>query len=288
VIESSGGNAKEMTEGGRLHRYLGGSSSSERQMWTDLNAWMHMQALQWESAGAQLLAELGDGSGLRAADLGCGPLGWLRLLSGWVGPTGRVVGTEVTEATAEPARLTVRSEGLSNVGVVVDDVFSSWLQPGSFDLVHARFLLGPLGRHDEQLDTYRRLVKPGGWLVVEEPDSSTWRFNPDAPASQRLYELALRVLARSGRDLDIGRQLHGMLRRFCERPELRAHVLALPPGHVYRSLPLMASAAMRDAFAEEIGASELDSLIAISEEELRDPERWCTTFTMIQAFTRLP
>ncbi len=269
-------------------RYFGGSSRSERRMWTDVNAWMHMQAQQWEPAGAKLLAELGDGEGLRALDLGCGPLGWLRLLSGWVGPGGRVVGTEVSEGTAEPARLTVRSEGLSNVSVVVDDVFDTWLQEDSFDLVHARFLLGPLGRHDEQLATYRRLVKPGGWLVLEEADSGSWRYNPDAPACRRLYDLSVSLFASRGRDLDVGRQLHAMLRASGVEPELRAHVLALPPGHVYRCLPLMAASAVRDAFVEEIGADELDSLVARCEKELRDPRLWCTTFVLVQAFARLP
>ncbi|HEY4028603.1 MAG TPA: methyltransferase domain-containing protein [Candidatus Dormibacteraeota bacterium] len=257
-------------------------------MWTDLNAWMHMQALQWEPAGARLLAELGDGQERRALDLGCGPLGWLRLLSSWVGPAGKVVGTEGTEDTAEPARLTVRSEGLNNVSVVVDDVFDSWLPSSSFDLVHARFLLAPLGRHEEQLATYRRLVKPGGWLVLEEPDLGAWRYNPDAPATQRLWDLTLQFVARVGRDASVGRQLYGMLRRHSEKPELRAHVLALPPGHVYRTVPLVSAATLRKAFIEEIGEEELDSLFARSEEELRDPERWCTSFVLVQAFARLP
>jgi len=269
------------------HRYFGGSELGERRIWTDVNAWMHMQAQQWEPAGEQLLRELGDGAGLHVVDLGCGPLGWLRLLSGWVGPAGEVVGTEVTEETAQAARQTVRSEGLSNVSVVVDDVFSSWLPDRSFDLVHARFLLGPLGRHEEQFATYRRLLRPGGWLVLEEPHSAAWTFHPPAPASQRLYVLGIRFLAEWGRDLDLGGRLPAMLRPYSEQPGVRAHVLALPPGHVYRSLPLMMTAPMREAFAQTIGAEELDSLIARSEEELRDPERWCTTFVLVQAFARI-
>jgi ubiquinone/menaquinone biosynthesis C-methylase UbiE len=268
-------------------RYFRGSSLEERQMWTDVNAWMHMQALQWEPAGAQLLRELGDGTGLRALDLGCGPLGWLRLLSRWVGPEGEVVGTELSEATAEPARLTVLSEGLSNVSVAVDDVFDTWLPDASFDLVHARFLLGPLGRHEEQLATYRRLVRPGGWLVLEESDSVAWRYNPPAPACDALYRQAIRCVEALRRDPDVGRSVWGMLRRHSAQPAIRAHVLALPPGHVYRSLPLMAATALREVFEEAFGAAALEALMARAEDELRDPERWCTTFVLVQGFARV-
>lgn len=64
-----------MTEAGATHEFLGGSSQVEHRRWADVNAFMHMQALQWEPAGQELLAELGDGQGLRALDVGCGPLG---------------------------------------------------------------------------------------------------------------------------------------------------------------------------------------------------------------------
>ena len=271
----------------RTYQYVGGSSESERQLWADLNAWMHMQAVQWEPAGASLLAELGDGTGMRAVDVGCGPLGWLRLLSRWVGPSGAVVGTEPSEGTAEPARLTVRSEGLSNVSVVVDDVFDSALPERSFDLVHARFMLGPLGRAEEQLATYRRLVRPGGWLVLEEPDMASWRFNPDAPANRRLNELQLEWAHTIGRDLDTGRQLRTILRSLDEAPVLRAQVLVLPPGHVYRALALMFATAGRAALAERIGAEEIDALLARAEEELRSPDLWCTSCMLIQGCARV-
>lgn len=267
--------------------YVGGSPQGEQRLWADLNAWMHMQAVQWEPAGAQLLGELGDGSGLRAADMGCGPLGWLRLLSRWVGPSGEVVGTELSDATAEAAWLTVRSEGLSNVSVVVDDVFVSGLPPASFDLVHARFMLGPLGRPQEQVATYRRLVRPGGWLVLEEPDVGAWRFNPAAPANERLNELQLAWAHTMGRELDSGRRLRTILRALCVEPQIRAHVLVLPPGHVYRAVALMFATAGRQALAERIGAEEVDELLARAEEELRDPELWCTSCLLIQAFARL-
>jgi SAM-dependent methyltransferase len=283
MMDDSGMSADEMT-----HQFYGGSSASERRLWSDVNAWMHMQALQWEPAGQRLLAELGDGTGRRVVDMGCGSLGWLRLLSGWVGPAGEVVGTEATEETAGQARLTVRSEGLSNVSVVVDDVFDSWLPERSFDLVHARFMLGPVGRPDDQMETYRRLVRPGGWLVLEEPDSSRMRFNPGAPANERLSEIAMECLGTLGRDLGVGRQLRTLLRRYGEQPELRAEVLVLPAGHAYMSLALMMVTTFRDRVAPAVGGPELDALLARADEELRDPELWCTTFTLIQGYARIP
>ena len=268
--------------------YLHGSSRAEKQLWTDLNAWLHMQALQWEPAGRELLAELGDGTGLRVADMGCGPLGWLRLLSRWVRPSGEVVGTEVADAVAEQARLTVRSEGLANVTVVVDDVFHSMLPERSFDLVHARFMLGAVGQPEVQLDTYRRLVKPGGWLVLEEPDAAALRFNPRAPANERLTDLTTTFFHDLGRDFDTGRLVRSLLRTCGEVSVLRARVLVLPPGHVYRAIILMGASTIRDALAGWIGAEKVDRLFAEAEAELRDPELWCTSFALIQGCARLP
>jgi SAM-dependent methyltransferase len=269
------------------HEYYGGSSDVEHRRWADVNTFMHMQALQWEPAGQELLAEIGAGEGLRALDVGCGPLGWLRLLSRWVGPAGDVQGTEVTDATAELARLTVRSEGLSNVTVVVDDVLDSWLPARSFDLVHSRLMLSSVGSPDQQLATYARLLKPGGILVLEEPESGSWRFNPPAPANQRLVDLAVEVGRMLGRDLDYGRQVRTALRQFDAEPVMRARVLVLPPGHVYRSLPLMFGTLTRDFHAGRMGSEAIDGLLAAAEEELQDPELWCTTFTLVQGFARV-
>jgi ubiquinone/menaquinone biosynthesis C-methylase UbiE len=268
--------------------FLGGSRASEKQIWTDVNGWMHMQAAQWEPAGHDLLRELGDGTGLRAVDMGCGPLGWLRVLSRWVGPTGEVVGTEVSDSTAEPARQTMRSEGLSNVEVTVDDIFDTSLPERSFDLVHARMVLGPLGRPQDQVATYCRLVKPGGWVVLEEPDMGAWSFNPDAPANRRLTELMITSYQAVGRDVTIGRQIRTLLRPYSEKPVLKAHVLALPPGHAYRLWPMMGAAAIKERLAAECGAEEIEALFAEADRELRDPELWCTTFALIQGYARIP
>ncbi len=113
--------------------------------------------------------------------------------------------------------------------------------------------------------------------MLEEPDAASWRFNPDAPANHRLYEFIMDWTSSIGRNMNMGRQLRRMLLRFSGKPVLRAHILALPSGHVYGALALMLGTAFRDALAERIGAEEIDSLLARAEEELRDPELWSTS-----------
>jgi len=62
------------------------------------------QSRVWEPAGRRLLATIGGGAGLRVLDAGRGALGWLSVLSGWVGAAGRVVGTDVLASLLDAAR----------------------------------------------------------------------------------------------------------------------------------------------------------------------------------------
>ena len=143
---------------------------------------LQLQSRVWEPAGKALLAELPAGPGSRALDVGCGVMGWLRVLSEWVGPSGEVVGSDVDARMLARAGEFVGTERLANVQLVEDDLFQSNLPAASFDLVHARFEIAPLGRAEEQVRAYRSLLRPGGTLVLEDPDMASWRINPEAPA----------------------------------------------------------------------------------------------------------
>jgi SAM-dependent methyltransferase len=247
---------------------------------------LQLQSQVWEPTGRQLLSKLGDGSGGWALDLGCGALGWLRILSEWVGPTGRVVGTDIDQGLLDAARSFLDAEGISNVELVVDDLFDSELEPRSFDLVHARYQIAPLGRGPEQVASFRRLVKPGGWLALEEWDLGSWHFNPPAPAADRLIRLISEIFAALGGEA--GRGLPELLRDSdIEEPELDAHVIALKPGHPYLRLPLQFSLALESRLLEKVSDDELATLRRETESELAEPGRWGTTFTLIQCWGRL-
>lgn len=247
---------------------------------------LQLQSRVWEPAGRKLLSRLGDGSGGRALDVGCGALGWLRILGEWAGPSGQVVGTDMDEGLLDAARSFLDAEGISNVELVVDDLFESKLEPRSFDLVHARYVIAPLGRGREQVASYRRLVEPGGWLALEEWDLGSWTFNPPAPAADRLIRLIAEIFAALGGEA--GRGLPELLRDIgIEKPELDAHVIALKPGHPYLRLPLQFSVALESRLLEKVSEDELAMLRRDTESELAQPSRWGTTFTLIQSWGRL-
>jgi SAM-dependent methyltransferase len=244
---------------------------------------LQLQSRVWEPTGRQLLSKIGSGSGKRVLDVGCGALGWLRILSEWVGPSGQVVGTDIDESLLEAARSFLEAEGISNVELVVDDVFDSKLEPRSFDLVHARYLIAPLGRGPEQAASHQRLVRPGGLVALEEWDLGSWHFNPPALAAEGLIRMVSEIFAGLGGEA--GRALPELLREIgVEEPDIDAHVIALRPGDPYLRLPLQFSVALESRLLETLSEDELGSLRDEAEIELAEPGRWGTTFTLIQGW----
>jgi len=247
---------------------------------------LQLQSRVWELSGRTLLEEIGDGDGTHVLDVGCGVLGWLRILSEWVGPDGEVTGTDVDEAMLSAADRFVTDEGLANVGLVKDDLFASELEPHGFDLVHARYEITPLGRAREQMEAYLRLARPGGILVLEDPDAASWHFNPPAPALDRLIALILEAFRMSGGNFDSGREHLHLLREFGIEGTIRSEVVALPPGHPYLRLPLQFATALEERLLSLVSADELETLREQGEAELQEPGRWGTTFTLVQCWGR--
>jgi hypothetical protein len=149
-------------------------------------------------------------------------------------------------------------------------------------------ILGPLSHRVGEM---QRLVRPGGVLAIQEPDSTAWAPTPRHPAWDRLTKVIGGAFARRGGDFDVGRRTYGMLRHAgLQDVDVRVAVLSLPDGHPYRRLPIQFAASLRHCILEDLVSdeTELEELIADCEKIAADPETYITTFILTQAWGRVP
>lgn len=251
---------------------------------------LQLQARVWEPAAMAMLEEIGLKPGERALDLGAGAMGIVRPLSKAVGTSGRVVAVDNDATQLSALTRWVQNEGLSNVDIVNADAFSTGLPAGTFDIVHVRFLFAPVGRDGELLAEMRRLVRPGGVLAIQEPDSSCWDFYPQNASFTELKSLILAAFRAAGGDFDAGRRTAGMLEKIgCANVETRAYVHVLGAPHPYRRLPVQFAQSLRPRILSSGGAfaARLEELIASCESVAADPTYRMTTFLVTQAWGRL-
>ena len=176
------------------------------------------------------------------------------------------------------------AEDLGNVTLVNDDLFASELAPSSFDLVHARALIFPLGRGPEQMATHLRLVRPGGTVVLEEVDTASLHHLPRAPAFDQLKPLVIEAFRKAGGDPDAAATQLELFRSAGIEPNLRAEIRALSPGHASLQEPLQYLTALDGLLRSLVDADELQRLRAEAERELQDPDRWGLDFTLVQCW----
>jgi SAM-dependent methyltransferase len=168
--------------------------------------WREHAAAAWQHAGFK--------SGHAILDVGCGPGFGTADLSQFVGPTGRVVGVDLSDKFVTR----VRSLGLGNVTAQVCDVQSlaTTLRDSisTFDGVYARWVLCFVPDPQQVIDGVARLLKPGGRFVIQ--DYYNYRAIKVAPRSEA-FERVIRAVDESwrirGGDPDIGCRLPAMLAR---------------------------------------------------------------------------
>ena len=125
-------------------------------------------------ATERMLDAAGVVAGARVLDLGTGTGDTALLAAQRVGPAGRVVATDVSEAMLQAAAETVTAAGLTNVELQRQDASAlAGLEPDSFDAVIARFSLQFVPDLAAALAGIQRVLKPGGrfgalvWAAAE-------------------------------------------------------------------------------------------------------------------------
>jgi SAM-dependent methyltransferase len=80
-----------------------------------------------------------------------------------------------------------------NLRVVRHNVVTEDFRPGTFDLIHARFLLEHLPQRDAILAKVAGWLAPGGWLVIEDAAAFAMEASP-YPAMRRMRDAMRRYM----------------------------------------------------------------------------------------------
>ena len=185
--------------------YIHGTSPEEQ----------HRLTLMNRLANEGSLRELGLTGGERILEMGAGLGEFARAMRRAAGPSGSVVGIDASPEQIARARELARAAGEDGLvdlrrGDVLDPPLRAdeW---GSFDVVHARFLLEHLPDPHRAVEVMARAARPAGRIVLEDDDHDLLRLWPEPRGLARVWDAYMESYRKLGCDPLIGRKLPRLL-----------------------------------------------------------------------------
>jgi ubiquinone/menaquinone biosynthesis C-methylase UbiE len=169
------------------------------QGWSDERARLAGIEAMWDVGTRDVLARHGARPGAHALEVGAGGGSIVEWLAERVGAAGHVLATDLDPRFVEPLASDV-------VEVLRADVVTDELPEATFDLAHTRLVLEHLAGREAALDRLVRALKPGGWLIVEDYDWTSFGFDPDGEVETRAANAVVALMTQAGFDATFGRR----------------------------------------------------------------------------------
>lgn len=190
------------------------------------------------------LERLGVSSGWSCLEVGAGAGSIVRWLCDRVGESGRVVAVDLDPRFVMQIKR-------PQLDVRCLDIVTEVVEQASFDLVHARFVLMHIRNRKAAFSNMLRALKPGGWLLVEEPDFatalSTGEDSADNQAIERVFEATRHLYVSMGVDPFLGRKLPSIFQRLnLEEIDAKAETALLRGGSTRAKIWRMAVEHLRE------------------------------------------
>jgi SAM-dependent methyltransferase len=189
----------------RTSSYIHGSEPAEQERLSRLNALLN----------APCLRELSLRGGEKILDVGCGLAQFTRAMARAAGFRTPVLGIERdAEQLTEAQRLASAAGEDDLIELRQGDVLSLPLRNdewGTFDIVHARFLLEHVSDPLSVVRAMVRAIRPGGRIVLADDDHDLLRLWPEPSGFTACWQAYIRSYERLGNDPFVGRRLVSLL-----------------------------------------------------------------------------
>jgi SAM-dependent methyltransferase len=234
----------------------------------------------FDAPSRRFLSALAPAAGWRCLDVDGGA--GAGELAGWLAEQGATVLALVPEAAPPP---------VPNVETRIGSLLTAQLVPASFDLVHGRAALIHAPQFVDGLAALLRALRPGGWLVLEEPDYSAARaFTGSFDQRQGFANVnrAREALFRAQRtDFGFGARLPGLLQaRGLDALAIENDAPLVRGGAPHAALVAEAVASRADDYRATglVSAGDLDGYLSFA----ADPSCWGIPHATIRAAGRKP
>lgn len=144
--------------------------------------------------------------GARFLEVGCGPGFITGAVADRVGSRGRAVGLDRSADLLRVAREVVAPQH-GNLEFVEADAAATGLESAAFDLAYLRFVCQHLPDPVAVLREVRRVLVPGGAVVILDVDDDWLSVDPPSPAFRRFHQRAAEEKAARGGDRHVGPRL---------------------------------------------------------------------------------
>ncbi len=184
-------------QGGIKAEYLADNS------WTHARERLALLEAHTDLATIRRMEALKVGLGWQCLEVGGGGGSVAEWLCRRVGPTGRIVATDINTRFLDAL-------DFGNLEVRVHNIVDDELERHAYDLVHVRSVLFHLTGRNTALAKMVAALKPGGVLLVEEPDFASWAADPrSGEAACDLFLKGLQAASvAGGMDTFYGRRLY--------------------------------------------------------------------------------
>ena len=238
----------------------------------------------FDAGTRRYLLSTGLASGWRCLEVGAGAGSIATWLSQVVAPNGGAVAVDVN------TRFLSKLDA-PNLDVREADIRAALLPGESFDLVHARFVLIHMSQWAEGLDAMLAALKPGGWLILEEPDFSASRSFAGQPDLRRSFDNVHRAIqamfSQRGMDYAFGARLPAVFQeRSLEEISIENDAAIVCGGSPHALMMGMSTSVLGDKYiaTKLAGAEDIERYARFA----ASPSCWATYHATVRGLARKP